>query len=492
MPLHKKETSGIGVIDKVRPDASDPRANANNQSSDVLGERPSVHLNPQHQPSTIKLALTIGMPVYNGAATIGVALASLLAQTRGDFVVQISDNASTDTTEAICRQIAAEDPRVLYYRQPKNLGPVANFRHVLQVAKSPYFMWAAADDLWAPTFVEKCINFLDQNDDYIACQSKVLFVENRRPSHLAVGTFAIAHDTAKQNVLGFLENPSDNSRYYGMFRTPVLQKSFPKAHFHALDWAVSARTLRHGKHAELPEVLMIRESSDISAYQKGVLTDHTFALFRFFPVLVMSGHLLLRGIAPLSRRSLYRLYQLNLFSHFLLSPYRSKHLAQHFFESGRLSTALLRWLRRKRASPTSTSEMGTEIGTCPTTGLAIYGSHGIEPYGDALLSWTNGHGCYVIEPSMTTNVRHAVVSLWPIAPGEGTEFSVMVNGHEILSDSVSKGDRPITFTLPLESGDNAQTIIEFLSSTFHSPGDARLLGVAIRSIKLVEADEGNP
>ena len=46
--------------------------------------------------------LTIGMPVYNGAATIRQALDSLLLQTARDFVLVISDNCSTDDTSRIC------------------------------------------------------------------------------------------------------------------------------------------------------------------------------------------------------------------------------------------------------------------------------------------------------------------------------------------------------------------------------------------------------
>jgi len=63
--------------------------------------------------------LTIGMPVYNGAASIRRALDSLLAQTFNDFCIIISDNGSTDETQSICEAYAAADPRVTYIRQAK-------------------------------------------------------------------------------------------------------------------------------------------------------------------------------------------------------------------------------------------------------------------------------------------------------------------------------------------------------------------------------------
>lgn len=104
--------------------------------------------------------VSIGMPVYNGAKFIHEALDSLLAQTFTDFEMIISDNASTDETEAICREYAAKDQRIKYVRQAENLGAVANFQYVLDEATGEYFMWAAADDVWLPTFVMVCAGLL--------------------------------------------------------------------------------------------------------------------------------------------------------------------------------------------------------------------------------------------------------------------------------------------------------------------------------------------
>ncbi|MEW6694014.1 MAG: glycosyltransferase [Pseudomonadota bacterium] len=95
-----------------------------------------------------KPQVSIGMPVYNGAKFIREALDSLLAQTFTDFELIISDNASTDETEAICREYAAKDKRIHYIRQRENLGATANFKYVLDEAVGEYFMWAAADDVW--------------------------------------------------------------------------------------------------------------------------------------------------------------------------------------------------------------------------------------------------------------------------------------------------------------------------------------------------------
>lgn len=99
--------------------------------------------------------VTIGLPVYNGAEFLDGALASLCAQTFADLRIVISDNASTDATPDIIATWAARDPRVEAHRQPRNIGMVPNFAWVVErAAPSPWFMLAAHDDTWSPTFVE--------------------------------------------------------------------------------------------------------------------------------------------------------------------------------------------------------------------------------------------------------------------------------------------------------------------------------------------------
>lgn len=98
--------------------------------------------------SRANVAITIGMPVFNGEKYIREALDSLLAQTFTDFELIISDNASVDDTQAICEEYARRDHRIRYVRQTENQGALANFQFVLNQAQGEFFMWAAADDRW--------------------------------------------------------------------------------------------------------------------------------------------------------------------------------------------------------------------------------------------------------------------------------------------------------------------------------------------------------
>jgi glycosyltransferase involved in cell wall biosynthesis len=122
--------------------------------------------------------VSIGFPVYNGEKFIRQALDSLLGQTFTDFELIISDNASTDNTEVICREYAQKDKRISYYRQEKNLGAGPNYNQVFELSRGKYFKWAAHDDLCAPEYLAKCVAILDRDPSVVWCHSQTIFIDD--------------------------------------------------------------------------------------------------------------------------------------------------------------------------------------------------------------------------------------------------------------------------------------------------------------------------
>ena len=103
----------------------------------------------------------------------------MLAQTFCDFEVVIGDNASTDSTEAICYEYRRRDSRIRYVRHKYNLGAVANYNQVfeLSTATAPLFKWAAHDDLHRQTYLESCIKLLDDHPDVVLAHSGTTFID---------------------------------------------------------------------------------------------------------------------------------------------------------------------------------------------------------------------------------------------------------------------------------------------------------------------------
>src|SRR3989344_8502719 len=107
--------------------------------------------------------VSVGMPVYNGARYLHAALDSLVAQTYPHFELIISDNASTDETEKICRAYAQKDSRVRYFRQEQSIGVVAQPDFLISKIRGDYFMFASDDDWWHPNFILRLKEVLDNH-----------------------------------------------------------------------------------------------------------------------------------------------------------------------------------------------------------------------------------------------------------------------------------------------------------------------------------------
>lgn len=262
---------------------------------------------------TVKV--TVGIPAYNNAATLRRTVESILNQTHGKCLLIISDDASTDATQKIGKALAAEYPSLTYIRQPFNLNHHGNFRFVLRQAKTPFFMWLAGDDYLEPTYVERALAVLEADPTIVTCVSRVRFVRPDGTLRIAEGTYPLMGDKIA-NLAAYLSNPTDNSRLFGLHRTAPLQQAFPVADFLiAYDWAAMAGTLLHGRHAEIPEILLVRDETPSSAYVEMVRKQVKSSLDRAFPGLRMSWDLVLRQKIPLQAPVLKALIALNLAKH---------------------------------------------------------------------------------------------------------------------------------------------------------------------------------
>src|SRR5260370_42328257 len=107
--------------------------------------------------------VSIGMPGYNGAKYVRRSVQSVLAQDYEDFELLISDNASTDETESICRELAERDGRIRYFRNERNVGASQNFNKVFRLASGTFFKWAAPDDGCHPTMLLRRVAVLERS-----------------------------------------------------------------------------------------------------------------------------------------------------------------------------------------------------------------------------------------------------------------------------------------------------------------------------------------
>jgi glycosyltransferase involved in cell wall biosynthesis len=203
--------------------------------------------------------VSLGVPVYNGETFLAHTLESLLAQTFNEIEVIISDNASTDRTQQICKSFAARDPRVEYIRQDHNLGASANYNFVARRSHGEYFKWAAHDDLCEPTFVERCVELLDENKDaVVAYPRSVLISDAGDLIEPVTEDMSLPWDTASRRLRHFLWNTSLCHPVFGLIRSSALARTGLIGPFHSSDVIVLIQLLLQGKFIEYPESLFLR------------------------------------------------------------------------------------------------------------------------------------------------------------------------------------------------------------------------------------------
>lgn len=106
--------------------------------------------------------VTIAIPTYNRADSyLKQAIQSALNQTYSNIEIIVSDNCSTDHTEALVRSF--NDSRIQYFKQSRNIGMVNNANFCLDKAKGAYFIQFHSDDLLDHDFVSVCMQAV--NDD---------------------------------------------------------------------------------------------------------------------------------------------------------------------------------------------------------------------------------------------------------------------------------------------------------------------------------------
>jgi glycosyltransferase involved in cell wall biosynthesis len=212
----------------------------------------------------VSARIVIGMPVYNAEATLSDAIASVLLYPGHDLKLVISDNASTDDTLQICQRFAASDSRVVVVAQSQNIGAVANFDYVLSVADSNFFMWAAADDVRSPHFLDRCVAFLEEHDDYVGVTCPVRF-NGGSFEPASMGDASIEQNDPYERMLMFFDGLHANGRFYSLFRRNALKDGFgQKNEYLGADWTLVIRALQKGKLKRLDSGYMDRGTGGAS------------------------------------------------------------------------------------------------------------------------------------------------------------------------------------------------------------------------------------
>jgi glycosyltransferase involved in cell wall biosynthesis len=203
--------------------------------------------------------VTIGLPVYNGERFIRQSLDSLLGQTFRDFRLIVSDNASTDSTAAICQEYAARDPRVVYTRNDHNIGNPRNFNKIANLTTTKYLKWSTADDYWDIHFLEKAVAVMEKDPSIALCYPGAILIdeEGKNPRPYKDFLHLMGEDSGKRYI-DVLEKHQLLHQHLGLIRTSALKQTHLLGVFAGSDLNLIAELALYGKFHELPEPMFYR------------------------------------------------------------------------------------------------------------------------------------------------------------------------------------------------------------------------------------------
>lgn len=115
--------------------------------------------------------VSVIMPAYNAAATIGSALASLMSQTCPDLEVVVVDDGSSDATASVVERIAASSAVAVRLVSQPNAGRASARNRGIGSARGEFLGFVDADDTAEPTMFERLLSCADATGaDLVVCE----------------------------------------------------------------------------------------------------------------------------------------------------------------------------------------------------------------------------------------------------------------------------------------------------------------------------------
>lgn len=160
----------------------------------------------------MSIRLSICIPTYNRAAFLGQALDSIIAQATDEVEIVISDNASTDDTEALVRDYQTHFPRIRYHRNPENLGADRNFLKVVEIAQGEYCWLLGSDDALADGAIAAVLSQLGSADIYLTDRTNMSF---------AMDAVLDAHQKMQGSTAGTTYDCNDSRQLLQYFKDAI-------------------------------------------------------------------------------------------------------------------------------------------------------------------------------------------------------------------------------------------------------------------------------
>jgi len=197
--------------------------------------------------------VTVLMPAYNARRHVRQAVESVLTQTMGDFELLVYDDASTDGTREILRDIARRDERVRLVEAEKS-GYSKLLARGVEEARGTYIARMDADDVCLPRRLELQVARLEAEPDLVAIGGEVLRTDGQG---WAIKLWNVPLEHEEIDRLHISGRPGRLVHPATTFRTEVLREVGDRPEFEpAEDYDLYLRLAEVGRLANVPDVVL--------------------------------------------------------------------------------------------------------------------------------------------------------------------------------------------------------------------------------------------
>ena len=129
-------------------------------------------------PGTVRPLFSVMIPSFNYAEYMPAALRSVLSQDPGpaEMQIEVVDDCSTNyDPEPMVRAVGGG--RIAFYRQPRNVGMIANFNTCIRRARGEWIHILHGDDFVRPEFYARARRAIGERPEIGAWISRVIYMD---------------------------------------------------------------------------------------------------------------------------------------------------------------------------------------------------------------------------------------------------------------------------------------------------------------------------
>jgi glycosyltransferase involved in cell wall biosynthesis len=233
--------------------------------------------------------VSVAIPVKNGFLnksnddiTLDKVLNSILKQNYYNLEIIISNNNSIDKTKNYLEEISQTDRRIKYFNIEKDISWAENFDFLLKKCTGKYFKWNAADDLISQDYIEKNVEFLERNQEYVSSSSKFYYENDMNKFY----SFDLDENLYTRIKDFFHIRHISHNIFFSLMRRNVTNKIIcVSKDYWAIDWIFNLELLLNGKFKTLENGYIIFGTKGISreeSYVKKYL-DNKKKIYKYLP-----------------------------------------------------------------------------------------------------------------------------------------------------------------------------------------------------------------